>query len=32
MLVKKLIQQFSGEKAESQVIDIELITRQSSKR
>ncbi len=32
LLVKKLIQQFSGEKVESQVIDIELITRQSSKR
>lgn len=32
LLVQKLMQQLSGEKVESQVIDIELITRQSSKR
>jgi len=32
LLVKKLMQQFMGQKVESQVIDIELITRQSSKR
>ncbi|XQF91496.1 substrate-binding domain-containing protein (plasmid) [Pseudoalteromonas espejiana] len=32
LMVKKLMQQFLGEKVESQVIDIELYFRQSSKR